>query len=238
MKTKLILFLLLVPVVVFAAELTLNWNDNSTNENGFLIERGLDGTNFVTVADTPADVTTYKDTGLDPSTEYFYRVRAYNDFGNSGYSNIASATTPAIGTPPGAPGNLDLTLPGRLTNISSRGPVAVGAEVVIGGFTIEGGPAKILIRAVGPSLAPYGINNPLADPSLTVLLGGVQVAFNDNWSGQEIADAAAQVGAFALPVGSKDSALIGTLPAGQYTTQLRGVGGTTGVALLEVYAVP
>lgn len=237
MKTKLIT-LLLIPVTLFAAELTLNWNDNSNNEDGFLIERGIDGTNFVTVGDTPADVTTFVDGSLAPETEYFYRVRAYNQFGNSGYSNVASAITPAEGFPPSAPGSVDLTLPGRLTNISTRGPVAVGDEIVIGGFTIEGGPTKVLIRAVGPTLTDFGVAGALSDPQVTVLLGGVEIATNDNWSGQDIADAAALVGAFPLPVGSNDSAILGTLPAGQYTTHLSGVGGATGVALLEIYEVP
>jgi hypothetical protein len=234
---RLLLPLFALATVAYGATLTLNWNDNSNNEDGFLIERSLDGTTFGTIGDVPADVTTYEDADLAPETEYFYRVRAYNTFGNSGYSNVASGTTPAEGFPPAAPGSVDLTIPGRLTNISSRGPVAVGADIVIGGFTIEGGPVKILIRAVGPTLADFGVPNVLGDPQLTILLGGVVVASNDNWSGQEIADAAAAVGAFPLPVGSSDSAILGTLPAGQYTTHLSGVGGATGVALIEIYEV-
>jgi hypothetical protein len=236
-RFHLILFAALVSAST-AANLTLNWNDNSNNEDGFLIERSLDGTTFGTIGDVPADVTTYEDADLAPQTEYFYRVRAYNTFGNSGYSNVASGTTPAEGFPPSAPGSVELIIPGRLTNISSRGPVAVGADIVIGGFTIEGGPVNVLIRAVGPTLDDFGVPDPLSDPQLTILLGGVTVASNDNWSGQEIADAAAAVGAFPLPVGSSDSAIIGILPAGQYTTHLSGVGGATGVALLEIYAVP
>lgn len=88
------------------SRIDLNWQDNSDNEIGFNIERktGAGGT-YCEIATLEADVTTYSDTGLSGDTTYYYRVRAYNDAGDSSYSNEDSAATP-IATLPNAPSNL------------------------------------------------------------------------------------------------------------------------------------
>jgi hypothetical protein len=94
-----LLLLLLVPVLSLqGAQFTLSWTDNSTNETGFRIERaiwtnGVQGA-FSEINTVGVNVQTYVDTGLPNSTTYSYRVRAYNSAGNSGYSNIATGTTP------------------------------------------------------------------------------------------------------------------------------------------------
>ncbi len=84
-----------------ASTISVSWTDNSTNEAGFAIERSPDGTNFTQVATVGVNVTTYVDTGLDPTTKYYYRVRAYNSFNGTSYTaytNIVSATTLSIGS--------------------------------------------------------------------------------------------------------------------------------------------
>ena len=80
-----------------STKVDLSWTDNSNNEKGFKIERfsKATGTSFRQIATVGANVTTYADTGLVASTQYYYRVRAYNSGGNSAYSNIGGAMTAA-----------------------------------------------------------------------------------------------------------------------------------------------
>jgi Domain of unknown function (DUF1929)/Fibronectin type III domain len=78
---------------ISSSQINLSWTDNSNNETGFKVERSKNGRRFKRIATVDADVTTYSNTGLHRRTTYYYRVRAYNEAGNSDYSNIASATT-------------------------------------------------------------------------------------------------------------------------------------------------
>ena len=129
----------------------------------------------------------------------------------------------------------------RLTNVSARAHVGTGGEILIAGFTIGGTTEKtVLVRAVGPTLAGLGVSDVLVDPRLEVYsAAGARLAGNDNWVASEnLLTAAASVGAFALPSGSADAAVLVTLQPGSYTAQVSGVGDRTGVALVEVYEVP
>jgi hypothetical protein len=85
----------LTATAVSKSQINLSWTDNATNEDGFKIERckGSTCTNYTQIATVGANVTSYSNTGLARRTTYCYRVRAYNASGNSGYSNVASATT-------------------------------------------------------------------------------------------------------------------------------------------------
>lgn len=76
-------------------QINLSWTDNSTNELGFKIERSLDGTNFVQIAQVLAATTVYRDLNRFPDTKYFYRARAFNAKGDSAYTGVARAQTPA-----------------------------------------------------------------------------------------------------------------------------------------------
>lgn len=82
---------------ISSADVTLTWNDNSSDETGFRVERSTDGTSFSVLETVAADVTTYSDQAIAPSTTYWYRVNAYNEFGNSGYTNVVSHTTDSEG---------------------------------------------------------------------------------------------------------------------------------------------
>jgi hypothetical protein len=131
---------------------------------------------------------------------------------------------------------------GRAVNFSARGPVRNGNGLLIGGLVIDGtAPRTVLVRAVGPTLSTAGVAQPLADPVLTLYAGANIVTSNDDWGAVNptaIASAAAAVGAFALPDGSKDSALLVTLDPGIYTILIQSKGEDHGVALAEVYEVP
>ena len=70
-------------------QVNLSWTDNSSNELGFKIERSLDGTNYVQIAQVLPNTTVYRDLNRFPDTKYFYRARAFNAQGNSAYSNVA-----------------------------------------------------------------------------------------------------------------------------------------------------
>ena len=101
-----------------------------------------------------------------------------------------------------------------------------------------------LTLAIGPSLTAFGVAGAPADPRLGIFNGATRIAENDNWSivpadTTATAQAARDTGAFGLANGSKDVALILTLAPGAYTAQVSGAdGASTGVALIEVYAVP
>ena len=103
-------------------------------------------------------------------------------------------------------------------------------------------PKRVLVRGVGPTLSTQGVTSSLTDPQITLYGTGQQrIAVNDNWSdgteSPEVARASAQVGAFSLPSGSRDAALILTLEPGAYSVVVTGANSTTGVALAEVYEV-
>ncbi|MBN1669829.1 MAG: fibronectin type III domain-containing protein [Kiritimatiellae bacterium] len=87
-----------------ASQIKVNWSDNSNNETGFKLERSLNGSTWSQITQPAANATTYTDSGLAAATKYYYRVRAYNSAGDSGYSNVGSATTGE--TVPSAPGSL------------------------------------------------------------------------------------------------------------------------------------
>lgn len=135
------------------------------------------------------------------------------------------------------------TMPSGFANIATRAFCSTGSRVTIGGFVVSGGASKrILIRAVGPSLAAQGIaaSEVLADPTINVYRCASVIATNDNWrdnlNANEINSTAIQIGARAFETSdTKSSALLLTLEAGVYSFIVNGAAGTSGVVLLEVY---
>lgn len=131
----------------------------------------------------------------------------------------------------------------RLVNLSTRGEVGRGGDVLIVGIVVSGSaPKKMLIRGIGPALTAFGVADALENPQLRLYQGTALLRENDNWGDSNdaatLATTAGAVGAFALPASGKDAALLLYLAPGSYTAQVSGVGDTTGVALIEVYDVP
>ena len=130
----------------------------------------------------------------------------------------------------------------RITNLSILTSLAAADPVTIVGTVIGGagttGSKPLLVRAAGPSLAPFGITGTLSDPRLELFAGSTAIAGNDDWGGTvSLRSAFDQAGAFAfLSANSKDAAVnADELQAGAYTIQVTGVGGATGAVLIELY---
>ena len=120
-----------------------------------------------------------------------------------------------------------------LGNISTRGLVQTGDQVMIGGFVIGGtAPKQVLIRAIGPGLVNFHVAGPLQDPMLSLHDTSSEIASNDDWQG---ASNSAQIPTNLQPQDTHESAILITLQPGQYTAIVSGKGETTGVALVEVY---
>ena len=124
----------------------------------------------------------------------------------------------------------------KLINISTRGLVQTGDNVLIGGFSLAGGSGShdVVVRALGPSLVPLGVNNALPDPVITLYDSNANViAANDNWKDSQ--QSAIENTGFQPPT-DLDAAISVRLTAGNYTAIVTGKSGSTGVALVQVYA--
>jgi sugar lactone lactonase YvrE len=157
-----------------------------------------------------------------------YTLVARNQFGSATSSPAALS--------------FNLLATGRLTNLSIRTSAGTGAQTLIVGVVVGGastsGTKAMLLRGVGPSLRGFGVTGFLADPALSVMSGTTIVTVNDNWGGDaQIATVGGRVGAFGLETASSRDAAIyqPSLPPANYTVQVAGVGGTTGIALAEIY---
>jgi Calx-beta domain len=143
----------------------------------------------------------------------------------------------------------DTTTLSELSNISTRGFVQTGDNVMIGGLIIEANfPKTVLIRARGPSMggAPFFVPGTLGNPFLELYSGQTLIAFNDNWRERQEVEVLntgldpcqpSPGEAVAPPGCNQESALLLDLPAGGYTSIVTGVGGTTGIGLVEVFEV-
>jgi len=131
----------------------------------------------------------------------------------------------------------------QLANVSTRALVQTGDDVLIGGFIVQGmQPKRVIIRAIGPELAPFGIPDPLADPTLELHDStGALIASNDNWmttiiGGIITTDQVAAIRASGYAPGDlRESAMVVSLPPGNYTAIVRGINSTMGVGLVDLY---
>jgi hypothetical protein len=143
----------------------------------------------------------------------------------------------ATGMPPS--NDLDQAANSKLANISTRGFVDTGDNVMIGGLIVGptgAGTTSVVVRAIGPSLGNFGINGALQNPTLDLVnSSGTTIRANDDWKISQ----RTEIEAFGLaPSDDRESALVETLMPGAYTAIVGGTGNTTGAGLVEVYNVP
>lgn len=131
--------------------------------------------------------------------------------------------------------DLDTNASSHLTNISTRGLVETLPNLMIAGMIVDSNSEKVIVRALGPTLANFGITNSLANPILELHdANGALLASNDNWKSTQQSEISASGH---VPPNDLESAIVRTLTPGNYTAIVRGVNNTTGVALVEVYTL-
>ena len=136
--------------------------------------------------------------------------------------------------------DLESSAPAVLANISTRGIVRTGDNVMIAGFILGAGEgeSRIIVRALGPSLVQAGVSSPLNDPTLRLVdSNGTAVRESNNW--QDDAGQAAELATLGIaPAEARESAVVAKLPPGAYTAVVADANGNTGTGLVEVYNVP
>jgi len=131
-----------------------------------------------------------------------------------------------------------------LANISTRGFVQSGDNAMIGGFIVVTQSTRVIIRAIGPSLTPFGVPDALANPQLELHDANSLIGRNDDWQTTQLggiitSDQVTEIQNSQLaPTNPAESAIIATLPPGSYTAIVRGVNNATGNGLVEVYSLP
>ena len=154
-----------------------------------------------------------------------------------GYTVIVRDKNGATGTAIVEGYDLDTAVSARFANISTRGFVQTGQNVMIGGFILgnNGGSTRVVIRGLGPSLAQSEVTNALADPTIDLYdSNGTRIIFNDDW--MDNFGQAVQLSANGLaPSHPDESGIFTTLAPGSYTVILAGANGGTGVGVIEIY---
>jgi hypothetical protein len=172
-------------------------------------------------------------TGIPPSDDHEAAVLTALSPGS--YTAIVKGSHGATGVALVEIYDLTGTSTGQLSNISTRGFIDGGDHVMIAGFILAGGSggSKVIVRALGPSLAAAGIDQALTDPTLELRDGnGVLITSNDNWKDTQQTEIEATGIA---PPDDREAAIVASLPSGPYTAILAGRGGAIGIGLVEIY---
>ena len=171
--------------------------------------------------------------GLQPTDDLESAIVATLPADGAGYTAIVKGTSGATGVGLVEVYDLDQAANSKFANISTRGFVDTGDNVLIGGFIIGGGSAQVILRGIGPSLTAFGVAGALQNPTLELHDSlGTLVSADDNWKDSQ----QAEITATGLqPTDDRESAILATLPPGAYTAIVRGFNDTTGVGLVEVY---
>jgi len=190
-----------------------NWRDDDVQE-ALIIASGIAPTN---------DLESAIDASLNPGA-YTAVVRGKNNTSGVGLAEVYDLSQAASA---------------RLANISTRGFVQTGNNVMIGGFILGGnsGNAQVAIRGIGPSLSQFGLSGVLADPVLELRdQNGMLLVLNDNWMDDPVSAAQLTANGLALQ-DAHESGILASLPPGAFTAILAGKNGGTGIALVEIYSL-
>jgi hypothetical protein len=172
-------------------------------------------------------------TTIPPSNDLEAAIVETLPANNSAYTAIVRGANGGTGIGAVEVYDLNQAVDSKLANISTRGPVQTGDNVLIGGLIVLGqNPLRVIVRAIGPSLSVSGA---LGDPTLELHDGnGATIASNDNWR----SDQEAEIMATTIPPSNDlESAIVRSLSPGNYTAIVRGANDTTGVALVEAYGL-
>jgi len=201
----------LTQVVVAGARLVLTLDVTGTGPFTYQWRKG-----GLAIAGATAAAFTFESVQAADAGEY--QVSVTNAFGTT----VSSLATLGVAT----------TVSSAVTNVAVRTTLAAEQRLIVG-FTMAGGSKPLLVRAVGPGLAPFGVVGVMPDPRLALFDGGTSLEANDNWGGGTVLSAAfASVGAFGLPANSLDAALLRSIEGGR-TAQISGTQG--GNVIVEAY---
>lgn len=234
------------------ASITLAWDRNPEKDiAGYRVHYGITSGLYPEMQEC-GDETTATVENLTAGERFFFVVTAYDsDTFESAYSEEISAVAGAspsptpIETPTVTPTPVPTETPfptmtpsptpfvGRLRNISTRGFVNPGDGALIAGFIIGDGQRKIIVRAIGPTLTPF-FALVLSNPTLELWAGNNLIAWNNDWRESQEAEV---IATGIPPENNLESAIVRTVPLGDYTAIVRGVNNGVGVALVEVYAL-
>ena len=172
-------------------------------------------------------------TGIPPSNNLESAIVETLPANGSAYTAIVRGVNNGTGVGLVEAYDLDRTVDSKLANISTRGLVQTGNDVLIGGLIVLGqNPLRVIVRAIGPSLPVPGA---LANPALELHDGnGALIASNDDWRSDQEAEI---IATGVPPTNDLESAIVRNLAPGNYTAIVQGVNGTTGVALVEAYGL-
>ena len=181
-----------------------------------------------------SQATEIEDTGLAPGNDLEAALIANLPAGN--YTAVLQGANGSTGTGLIEVYDLDGSDDARLLNLSARAYVGTDDEVLIGGLIVSSVASQVLLRALGPELAASGVTGELADPTLELHdSNGAILAANDHW--EDAPNSTDIVATGLAPTDDRESAILTTSGFGTYTVIVRGVGDSTGVALLEAYVV-
>lgn len=208
---------------------SLSWTETGVDSEIVVIERREKGEKgWRVIAKKNWGDSRYVDSSATGGRRWEYRIRTLSG-GFSAPSNVVSTA---------------LLPTGRLVNLSVRGFIGEGEQVLVSGFTAVGSEdLKVALRARGPSLLEQSVTNPILDPRMTVFSsGGRSIGQNDDWfpdySIAEMEDLERETGASPIALYASESVYIATISTGVYTTVVRDVDGIRGPGLAEIYEIP